>query len=89
MSLHKEVSFETEICEHLSAKGWLCQGGDYAKYERDKALFAGDVQGFLVETLATTITLAFAFAGDAVADAVDPAELLGLDMDKLAGSSRS
>ena len=23
MSLHKEISFETEICQHLAANGWL------------------------------------------------------------------
>ena len=23
MSLHKEIHFEDEICEHLSAHGWL------------------------------------------------------------------
>ena len=23
MSLHKEISFETEICQHLASNGWL------------------------------------------------------------------
>ena len=23
MSLHKEITFETEICQHLAAIGWL------------------------------------------------------------------
>jgi type I restriction enzyme R subunit len=23
MSLHKEITFETEICHHLAANGWL------------------------------------------------------------------
>ena len=23
MSLHKEISFETEICQHLAAHGWI------------------------------------------------------------------
>ena len=47
----------------------------------------GDVESFPAETLATrpTIALAFAIAGDAVTDAVDPAKLLGIDMDQLAG----
>jgi hypothetical protein len=30
MSLHKEISFETEICEHLAANGWLYAEGDAA-----------------------------------------------------------
>ncbi len=50
MSKHKEVSFETEICEHLAAHGWLYEGGDYAKYERDKALFSPDVLVWVQET---------------------------------------
>ena len=39
MSLHKEISFETEICEHLSAHGWLYAEGDAAGYVRARALF--------------------------------------------------
>ncbi len=31
MSLHKEINFETEICEHLAAHGWLYAEGDAAK----------------------------------------------------------
>ncbi|MEI2735394.1 MAG: hypothetical protein V9G24_11695 [Rhodoblastus sp.] len=30
MSLHKEISFETEICDHLAAHGWLYAEGDAA-----------------------------------------------------------
>ena len=43
MSIHKEVSFETEICERLAANGWLYEGGDATKFERDRALFSPDV----------------------------------------------
>jgi type I restriction enzyme R subunit len=43
MSLHKEVNFETEICEHLAANGWLYDEGDSAKYDRARALFSEDV----------------------------------------------
>jgi type I restriction enzyme R subunit len=43
MSLHKEVNFETEICEHLAANGWLYDEGDAAKYDRARALFSEDV----------------------------------------------
>ncbi len=28
MSLHKEIAFETEICDHLAAHGWLYAEGE-------------------------------------------------------------
>jgi len=34
MSLHKEITFETEICQHLAANGWL-----YAEAPRAGDLF--------------------------------------------------
>ncbi|HYH94914.1 type I restriction endonuclease subunit R [Hyalangium sp.] len=43
MSLHKEISFETEICAHLAAHGWLYSEGDSATYDRARALFPADV----------------------------------------------
>lgn len=43
MSLHKEISFETEICEHLSQHGWLYAKDDAASYDRPRALFPADV----------------------------------------------
>jgi len=30
MNLHKEISFETEICEHLADHGWRYAEGDAA-----------------------------------------------------------
>ncbi|HEY5086684.1 MAG TPA: type I restriction endonuclease, partial [Gemmatimonadaceae bacterium] len=42
MTLHKELRFEDEICEHLSARGWLYAAGDAALYDRTLALFAPD-----------------------------------------------
>ena len=36
MSLHKEISFETEICEYLGANGWLFAEGDAATYDRTR-----------------------------------------------------
>ena len=42
-SLHKEISFETEICEHLAAHGWLYAEGDAKAYDRARALFPADV----------------------------------------------
>jgi len=50
MSLHKEVNFEIEICEHLAANGWLYDEGDAAKYDRARALFPEDVLAWVEET---------------------------------------
>ncbi len=43
MTLHKEVHFENEICDHLAAHGWLHDKDDAAKYDRPRALFSEDV----------------------------------------------
>ncbi|MBD9454053.1 type I restriction endonuclease subunit R [Rhizobium sp. RHZ02] len=43
MNLHKEISFETEICGHLATNGWLHAEGDAASYDRSRALFPPDV----------------------------------------------
>src|SRR5215213_5485151 len=43
MSLHKEISFEEEICQHLSAHGWLHADDDATTYDRTRALFTADV----------------------------------------------
>jgi type I restriction enzyme R subunit len=43
MSLHREISFETEICEYLGADGWLYAPGDAANYDRVRALLPADV----------------------------------------------
>jgi type I restriction enzyme R subunit len=43
MPLHHESAFETEICEHLGANGWLYAEGDAAGYDRARALFPADV----------------------------------------------
>lgn len=50
MSLHKEISFETEICEHLAAHGWLHAEGDAAAYDRARALFPPDVLAWVQAT---------------------------------------
>ena len=50
MSLHKEVNFEVEICEHLAAHGWLCAEGDAANYDRARALFPADVLAWVQAT---------------------------------------
>lgn len=43
MSLHKEISFEIEICQHLASHGWLYAEHDAASYDRAQALFPADV----------------------------------------------
>lgn len=43
MTLHKEISFEAEICAHLGANGWLCAEGDAQAYDRTRALFPADL----------------------------------------------
>ncbi len=50
MSLHKELSFETEICEHLAKHGWLHAEGDAGAYDRARALFPADVLAWVQET---------------------------------------
>ncbi|MBL0115809.1 MAG: type I restriction endonuclease subunit R [Sphingomonadales bacterium] len=46
MSLHKEISFEDEICADLSAAG-LYEDGSATRYDRALALFPEDVQAWL------------------------------------------
>jgi type I restriction enzyme R subunit len=43
MSLHKEINFETDICGHLAAHGWLYAEGAAQAYDRGRALFSPDV----------------------------------------------
>lgn len=43
MSLHKEISFEAEICDHLAANGWLYTERDAQAYDWSRALFSADV----------------------------------------------
>jgi type I restriction enzyme R subunit len=50
MTIHKEISFETEICEHLANNGWLYAEGDAAKYDRARALFPADALAWVQET---------------------------------------
>ncbi|HSU15399.1 type I restriction endonuclease subunit R [Longimicrobium sp.] len=50
MSIHKEISFEREICEHLGAHGWLYAEGDAARYDRTLALYPDDVIAWVRQT---------------------------------------
>ncbi|CFX18434.1 Type I site-specific restriction-modification system, R (Restriction) subunit and related helicase (fragment) [Candidatus Filomicrobium marinum] len=47
MSLHKEISFETEVCEYLAANGWLYAEGDGKDYDRARALLPADVVAWI------------------------------------------
>ncbi|MEP6495256.1 MAG: type I restriction endonuclease, partial [bacterium] len=50
MSLHKEIAFESEICEHLDANGWLYAEGDAANYDKARALYPTDVLAYVQTT---------------------------------------
>ncbi len=50
MTLHKEINFENDLCNHLSANGWLHAEGDSASYSRVHALFPADVIAWVQTT---------------------------------------
>ena len=50
MSLHKEISFEDEVCDSLAASGWLYEAGAAARYDRARALFAPDLIAWIEAT---------------------------------------
>jgi len=47
MNLHKEISFEEEICGHLAAHGWLYAPGEAPLFDRTRALFPPDIVAWL------------------------------------------
>lgn len=49
MADHNEVVFESEICAHLEAHGWLYSANDTG-YDRERALFPEDLFDWLQET---------------------------------------
>lgn len=49
-NLHREHHFETEICQHLAANGWLYSEGDAAHYDRTHALFLPDLLAWIETT---------------------------------------
>lgn len=53
MTLHKEISFEDEICGYLAAYGWLYADGDAALYDRVRALCPSDVVAWVQTTQPT------------------------------------
>ncbi|TIL67578.1 type I restriction endonuclease subunit R [Mesorhizobium sp.] len=50
MNLHKEISFEIEVCDHLAANGWLYGKEDAAGYDRARALFSADLVAWVKAT---------------------------------------
>ena len=48
--LHKEISFEVEICEHLAGSGWLYAEGEASGYDRARTLFPADVVAWVKAT---------------------------------------
>ncbi|SFN61839.1 type I restriction enzyme, R subunit [Formivibrio citricus] len=50
MALHQEIHFESEICAHLAANGWLYAEGDAAKYDRANGLFLPDLLAWVEES---------------------------------------
>lgn len=50
MNLHREISFEDEICAHLEANGWLYEQGSAAHYDRQRALFPADIVAWIEQT---------------------------------------
>lgn len=49
MAQHNENVFESEICEHLVANGWLYSAND-SGYDRDRALYRTDLLRWLADT---------------------------------------
>ena len=49
-NLHQEHHFETEICAHLAANGWLYEEGDAARFDRASGLFLPDLLAWVKAT---------------------------------------
>lgn len=49
-NLHQEHYFETEICAHLAANGWLYAEGDAAQFDRTSGLFLPDLLAWIEAT---------------------------------------
>ena len=62
MADHHEIVFETEICEHLEAHGWLYSADD-SGYDRERALFPEDLHAWLEQTQQTAYEKALKAAG--------------------------
>ncbi|SDM82993.1 type I restriction endonuclease subunit R [Allokutzneria albata] len=62
MADHNEAVFETEICEHLHAHGWLYSDKDTG-YDRERALFPEDLFAWLEATQKSAYEKALKAAG--------------------------
>ena len=62
MADHNEVVFESEICVHLKAHGWLYAKNDTG-YDRERALFPEDLFAWLEETQSKQYEKALKAAG--------------------------
>ena len=49
-NLHQEHHFETEICTHLAANGWLYADGDAARFDRASGLLLPDLLAWVETT---------------------------------------
>jgi len=49
-NLHQEHHFETEICTHLGASGWLYAQGDSSQFDRTSGLFLPDLLAWVEAT---------------------------------------
>ena len=50
MAIHNEIQFETDICTHLAAHGWLYAEGDAKGYDTPRALYPADVLAWVHTT---------------------------------------
>ena len=54
MALHNEIAFETDICNHLAAQGWLYSEpgteGDASGYDTPRALYPADLLAWVQAT---------------------------------------
>ena len=50
MSLHSEIKFDTELCEHLAANGWMYADKGAAGFVRGLCLFPEDVLAWVQTT---------------------------------------
>ena len=54
MALHNEIAFETDICNHLAAQGWLYGApgtdGDASGYDTPRALYPADLLAWVQAT---------------------------------------
>ena len=62
MADHHELVFETEICTYLESHGWFYSEDDTG-YDRERALFPGDLFAWLEETQAAAYEKALKAAG--------------------------